>query len=690
MATIENALSLTNGSANLFNSINKTINNTLNNTINKTINNTINKTINNTLSNTINNTINKTISNVSKSTKNIHFELNMGMKTDGVKALCKELSGVVKSINTVVESFTKMQSVSGAAVNSANETIAKTSAQTTAAAAKSKPEGFGSKLKSFGERARGVVSEFSPIVKSGMDMADKYAFQNYQLETMADPKKETADQLRQKVYSAAQSSRTGYDGTLSTVTKLAKSSKDDFKSNNEIIYFTELMNKAFSGLGADEAAKSIEKVTDAMVNGKIKGDELKGIMEKSPMLAQALTKYTGQSQEKLAAGPGISDDVLKNAMYNSSDDINAKFQQMPATFAQIGTLINDTLTKAFGPLLQVIADAGTWIYNNWSVVEPVFWGIAGAVGAVTIAQLAMNLALLACPLTWIALAIGVVIGLIAYWIQSVGGIQIAWLIVVDSILTAWDGLKIGFFMGVYWIGELCEKMSLAIRSASVDIQNFFGDLKVRVLTKLQEMVNGAIDIINDFINLINKVTGSSIETVSHVTFGTETKLKNDAEKKAREADLEKARKLFEIKSQRHQADMDQMIAEARNNHDERVANIEAKTAAAAKNKEVNKFGASPFAGNGVTDSTNAANLAATAANTGAMKNSMDIAEDNLVYMRDIAERDAINKFTTSEISVSMGGITNNVNSELDLDGVVSYMEQKVYETMTVAAEGVYK
>ncbi len=72
-----------------------------------------------------------------------------------------------------------------------------------------------------------------------------------------------------------------------------------------------------------------------------------------------------------------------------------------------------------------------------------------------------------------------------------------------------------------------------------------------------------------------------------------------------------------------------------------------------------------------------------------MKNSMDIAEENLVYMRDIAERETINKFTTSEISVSMGGITNNVNSDLDLDGVVSYMEQKIYETMTVAAEGVH-
>ncbi len=669
MATIANALSLTNGSANVLNSINKTINNTLSKTINNTINSTVNKTIN----------------SVSQRTKNLHFELNLGMKPDGVKELTKELSGVIESINTVVDGFKKMQSASETAIKTADKT-------TSAAEVKNKPQGFSEKFSGFMEKARGAVSDLWPSVQAGMEKTDKYARQNYQLESIAQ-NGETSDQLRQRVYSAAQGSRSGFDETLSTVAKLAKTSKDDFKTNDEVIYFTELVNKAFSGLGAEEAAQSINKVSEAMAKGKLQGDDLNVLMEQSPMLAQALTRYTGQSQEQLAAGPGISDDVLKNAMYNSADDINNKFQQIPATFAQIGTLINDTLTKAFGPLLEAVANAATWIYDNWSVIEPIFWGIAGAVAAVTIAQLAMNLAFLACPLTWIILAIGAVIALIAYWIQSVGGIKVAWLMVVNALITAWDIVKIAFFAGVYWVIDLWNNMMLGIKSASVGIQNFFGDMKVGVLTILQDMVNGSIDLINLLIGALNHLPKVHIDPLEKVTFGQDAREKNDAEKMAREAELADQRRKVAETERQHQKDIFDRTLKAASDKLERekeIASLRDEAAKNAKDKDPGKkYTAAAFSDSGTTNEANAANLAATAANTGSMKNSMDIAEENLVYMRDIAEREAINKFTTSEISVSMGGITNNVNSDLDLDGVVSYMEQKIYETMTVAAEGVH-
>lgn len=669
MATIANALSLTNGSANVLNSINKTINNTLSKTINNTINSTVNKTIN----------------SVSQRTKNLHFELNLGMKPDGVKELTKELSGVIESVNTVVDGFKKMQPASETAIKTADKT-------TSAAEVKNKPRGFSEKFGGFMEKARGAVSDLWPSVQAGMEKTDKYARQNYQLESIAQ-NGETSDQLRQRVYSAAQGSRSGFDETLSTVAKLAKTSKDDFKTNDEVIYFTELVNKAFSGLGAEEAAQSINKVSEAMAKGKLQGDDLNALMEQSPMLAQALTRYTGQSQEQMAAGSGISDDVLKNAMYNSADDINNKFLQIPATFAQIGTLINDTLTKAFGPLLEAVANAATWIYNNWSVIEPIFWGIAGAVAAVTIAQLAMNLAFLACPLTWIILAIGAVIALIAYWIQSVGGIKVAWLMVVNALITAWDIVKTAFFAGVYWVIDLWNNMMLGIKSASVGIQNFFGDMKVGVLTILQDMVNGSIDLINLLIGALNHLPKVHIDPLEKVTFGQDAREKNDAEKMAREAELADQRRKVAETERQHQKDIFDRTLKAASDKLERekeIASLRDEAAKNAKDKDSGKkYTAAAFSDSGTTNEANAANLAATAANTGSMKNSMDIAEENLVYMRDIAEREAINKFTTSEISVSMGGITNNVNSDLDLDGVVSYMEQKIYETMTVAAEGVH-
>lgn len=82
------------------------------------------------------------------------------------------------------------------------------------------------------------------------------------------------------------------------------------------------------------------------------------------------------------------------------------------------------------------------------------------------------------------------------------------------------------------------------------------------------------------------------------------------------------------------------------------------------------------------------NIASIAENTGDMKDSMDITKEELKYLRDIAERDTINRFTTAEISVNMTN-NNNISSDMDLDGVVDYLVIGVNEAMATAAEGVH-
>jgi hypothetical protein len=58
-------------------------------------------------------------------------------------------------------------------------------------------------------------------------------------------------------------------------------------------------------------------------------------------------------------------------------------------------------------------------------------------------------------------------------------------------------------------------------------------------------------------------------------------------------------------------------------------------------------------------------------------------------MRDLAEMETVNRYTTAEVRVEVGGITNNVNSNMDLDGVVEYMVEKVSEAAETVAEGVH-
>lgn len=79
----------------------------------------------------------------------------------------------------------------------------------------------------------------------------------------------------------------------------------------------------------------------------------------------------------------------------------------------------------------------------------------------------------------------------------------------------------------------------------------------------------------------------------------------------------------------------------------------------------------------------------TAGNTGAIKDSLEATEEDLKYLRDLAEQEVINRFTTAEIKVDMGGITNKVSSNMDLDGMVAYLEETLTETMESCAEGVH-
>ncbi|MBQ4541665.1 MAG: phage tail protein [Clostridia bacterium] len=84
-----------------------------------------------------------------------------------------------------------------------------------------------------------------------------------------------------------------------------------------------------------------------------------------------------------------------------------------------------------------------------------------------------------------------------------------------------------------------------------------------------------------------------------------------------------------------------------------------------------------------------ANIADTAGNTGSMADSMDITSEDLKYLRDIAETEVVNRFTTAEIKVEMTN-NNNVSSDMDLDGMVDYLATGVNEAMEKAAEGVHE
>lgn len=77
-----------------------------------------------------------------------------------------------------------------------------------------------------------------------------------------------------------------------------------------------------------------------------------------------------------------------------------------------------------------------------------------------------------------------------------------------------------------------------------------------------------------------------------------------------------------------------------------------------------------------------------AGNTSSLADGTDKTTEELAYLRDIAEQDAINRFTTAEVKVELGGVTNNVAANTDLDGVISYLADGLVDALSTAAEGV--
>ena len=171
---------------------------------------------------------------------------------------------------------------------------------------------------------------------------------------------QTTAEIMEKVYDAAQRSRGSYFAMADSVAKLNMLAKDVFSSNDEAIMFVEQMNKQFkvSGASIQEAHSAMYQLTQAMAAGKLQGDEFRSIMENAPMLAQSIAREMGMSvgQLKEMSSQGlITADIIKNALFASAEETNAKFAEIPMTFADIGQNMQNQLIQVFQPVLEQIS-----------------------------------------------------------------------------------------------------------------------------------------------------------------------------------------------------------------------------------------------------------------------------------------------------------------------------------------------
>lgn len=621
---------------------------------------------------------------------------------DGMTSKLRKITTALSRTNRALEVTDSLsdQVNPGANFDRASSAVSRASGQV---------DNFNRKQQQAQNEAKGVANAWGSVkkyigsataaisVQEIIDLADTMTTTRARIDLMNDGL-QTTDELQSMIMASANRSRAAYQTTADAVSKMGIMAKDAFGSNAELIQFTELINKQFTIAGTSAAGvdAAMLQLTQAMSSGVLRGEELNSIFEQAPTIIQTIADYLGVpiGQIRAMAAEGqITSTIVKNAMLSSADEINAKFNAMPMTFAQVWTLAKNIALEAFGPVIQAIGAGAQWIYENWSTIAPIFWGLAGAaiayavaLGIQTAATWIANgaakdffVTLLSNPLFRIALAVGVVIAALYKMIQAVGGVKNAWEICKAALVVAWTALKVAFFAVYNWIANLIDKLKLCWQKAGVAIANFMGDMKVSVLTILQNMINGAIGIINDFISLLNKIPGVNIDLIEQVTFATTAAAENEAAKQARADALNQ----YEADIKAAQAERDatysaakQELADATAQLSETYANARAEAAQANSDAGVSDWD---------TDQYDVGNVDSVGS-VGSIESDVNIADEDLKFLRDVAEMRYVQNFVTLTPTVAVDA---QISEKVDVDEVVTKIEKKLEDEFTAAAEGVY-
>ena len=523
--------------------------------------------------------------------------------------------------------------------------------------------------------------------------------------------------LEAKIMASAQRSRAAYLGTASAIASMGANAGAAFTSNDELIAFMEQVNKQFviGGASAQGQAAAMLQLTQAMAAGALRGEELNSILENAPGIARAIEQYMGIAEGSIksyAEKGAVSATVVKNALLSIADETNAKFNGMAMTWGQVWTQMGNIALKVTRPLLTAI----NWLANNLSVIGPILLGLGAAflvfqvaahwtqiaavataayhavvnllsigfgvltgnTAAASAAVFTFNSALLASPITWIIMLIAVVIGLlygVVAIINKVTGSSIsATGLICGAIAVA------GAFIGNTVIGLL---NALIQYIWAIFVAPFLG-----IVEWILNVCNGGFNSFGDAVaNLIGQIIGwflnlgKVVTTIIDAIFGTNWT-----------AGLESLQSSVTAWGKNENAiTLDKNAPTI----DYRFEYGDAWAAGNDFGKGIDAKLGGMFNMGGLGDSSGfdlgdiAAYTGETADNTGKTADALAVTEEQLEYLRDIAERDAINRFTTAEVKIDMTGMTNRIDGSADLDGVISQLTEGFTEALVTAAEGVH-
>lgn len=571
-----------------------------------------------------------------------------------------------------------------------------------------------------------------------LEMSDEITQTTSRLNMMNDGLQSTAD-LYNMVYVAANDARGLLGDMASVVARFGNNAKDAFSSSTEVVQFANLVQKqmTIAGASTQEAANAELQLSQALGSGVLRGDELNSIFEQAPNLIQNIADYLDVPIGKIrsmAQDGELSADVVKQAVFAATDEINANFESMPMTWGQMWTVFQNNATMAFQPVLQRLNDlantdgfqtfttnaindlavvagvvldifegigsVGTFVSDNWQIIGPIVEGVAAALTvyygwqllstsatkAAAAAQWIYNAAMNANPAAIVAISIGaliVLIGILAnkftgtgHIAQSVFGMITGGINVVIQYFKNWGLTVADIFIGIWNAGGACAtNVEIAFHNAISHVQALWYNMLSTALT----VVSGICSALNKlpFVDFdYSGITGAADNYASKAAAAAG----NTKDYASVPAAFSKGVKTYDTYQKGWVDDAytagaawgDGVTSKIKNTLSLKATNI----------PNANNYPNALASSNAAT----AANTADTAKNTAKTANTLSASSEDLKYLRDIADREYVNKFTTAQIKVEMIN-HNNVNNDMDLDGMAEHLRSKIEEEMNAAAEG---
>lgn len=485
-------------------------------------------------------------------------------------------------------------------------------------------------------------------------------------------------------------------------------------------------------------ARAIESYM-GVAEGSIKSYAEEGLIT-ADVVKNALLSVADETNAKFESMPMTWAQIctkMQNTALAAFEPVLTRLNQV-ANSAQFNTVIDGAinglamLASVATGVLDLLINGASFVVDNWSWISPIVYGLVaafiaynavalitnginaamalaegvkaaalmmstGATFAQTAAQYGLNAALAACPITWIVVA---VIALVAAIYAACSAIA-----KFTGIANSGFGVIAG---GINVVIQFFVNLGLTVANIALGIWNALGACAQNIGIAFSNVISGVQSWFYNLLSTALTVVAGICEALNKLPFvefdySGITNAASDYASKAAEAsgnikDFVSVGDAFNEGMSTFDTWQNGWVSDAFNaganwgdgvasGISDAVGGLFDMDLGAATDYGVGGLGTGGYGDFAMDDLLG--NTGQTAANTGAAADALSTSTEELEYLRDIAERDAINRFTTAEVRIDMTGMTNRIEGGADLDGVISTLTDGFTEALLTAAEGVH-